>query len=272
MPPQDDEACTTRRDRNNKIPRFTSVDGIEIAYYEWGAAGTLPPVLLHHGFISNATVNWVTPGVVAALSDAGRQVIALDARGHGASGKPHDPSVYGEDKMARDLRQLVDVVGAAQVDLVGYSMGALVALLAASQDARIHRLVVGGIGAGVVDLGGMESRRTRMTAVVAALLAEDPNTITEPVAKSFRAFADRVGGDREALAAQAASAQVRPIPLDQITAPTLVLAGDSDPFAAQPEVLAAAIPTARVLILPGDRLSVVRNRRFAPAIVEFLSS
>src|SRR5260370_37363515 len=142
------------------MPRLSSLDGNKISYQEWGAAGTLPPVLLHHGFLSNATSNWVTPGVVAALSDAGRQVIALDARGHGASGKPHDPSVYGEGKMAQDLRQLVDVAGAAQVDLVGYSMGALVALLAASQDARIHRLVVGGIGAGVLDLGGWESRRT----------------------------------------------------------------------------------------------------------------
>src|ERR1035438_9843763 len=116
----------------------------------WGAAGALPPVFLHHGFIANADINWVRPGIVAALTNAGRQVVALDARGHGSSDKPHDPSYYGEEKMARDLRQLFDSIGAVRVDLVGYSMGAIVSLIAASQDERIRRLVVGGVGSGVV--------------------------------------------------------------------------------------------------------------------------
>lgn len=62
---------------------FTSFDGLEIAYYIWGAAGALPPVVLHHGFIANANVNWVLPGIVLALTNAGRQVVALDARVHG---------------------------------------------------------------------------------------------------------------------------------------------------------------------------------------------
>jgi pimeloyl-ACP methyl ester carboxylesterase len=253
------------------MPQFTSHDGIEIAYYEWGTPGPLPPVLLHHGFISNATSNWVTPGVVRALTDTGRQVVALDARGHGASDKPHDPGRYGEDTMAQDLRQLIDLLGVAQVDLVGYSMGAVVALIAASQDARIRRLVVGGVGGGLVEPGAWDRRRTFMTAVAAALRAADPSTIPDPVAQAFRAFADYVGGDREALAACAAAVHVTDIPLNRITAPTLVIAGDSDPIAARPEVLAAAIPNARVVILPGDHLAVVRNSRFAPAIVEFLA-
>jgi pimeloyl-ACP methyl ester carboxylesterase len=253
------------------MARFTSRDGIEIAYYEWGTPGPLPPVLLHHGFISNAASNWVTPGVVSALTTAGRQVVALDARGHGASDTPHDPGMYGEDKMAQDLRQLIDRLGAAQVDLVGYSMGAIVALIAASQDTRIRRLVVGGVGGGLVEPGAPDRRRALMTAVAAALRTPDPATITDPLAQAFRAFADFVGGDREALAAQAASVHPTQIPLDRITAPTLVIAGDSDPLAVRPEVLAAAIPNARVLILPGDHLGVVRNPRFAPAIVEFLA-
>jgi pimeloyl-ACP methyl ester carboxylesterase len=71
--------------------------------------------------------------------------VALDARGHGASGKPHDPSFYGEEKMAGDLRQLFDLSGTQQVDLVGYSMGANVSLLTASQDTRVRRLMVCGV-------------------------------------------------------------------------------------------------------------------------------
>ncbi len=62
------------------MDRFASFDGVEIAYQTWGTAGELPPVILHHGFIANANVNWVLPGIVTALTNAGRQVVALDAR------------------------------------------------------------------------------------------------------------------------------------------------------------------------------------------------
>ncbi len=254
------------------MDHFTSFDGIEIAYQTWGTAGTLPPVLLHHGFIANANINWVQPGIVAALTDAGRKVVALDARGHGASGKPHDPNFYGEEKMARDLRQLIDIVGVPRIDLVGYSMGAIVSLIAASQDERIRRLVVGGVGAGVVERGGVDTRAISGTALVNAMRVQDPSTITDPTARAFRAYADLVGGDREALAAQAISRHARFIPLNQIKAPTLLITGDNDPLADRPEILASSISDAQTLLLPGDHLTIVKDPRFVSAIVEFLTS
>jgi predicted alpha/beta-fold hydrolase len=141
----------------DKMERFASFDGVEIAYQRWGHAGMLPPVILYHGFIVDANINWVLPGVVTALTNAGLEVVALDARGHGISDKPHDPRFYGEEKMVQDLRRLFDIVGAYRVDLVGYSMGATVSLITAGQDPRIRRLVVGGIGAMVVELGGVDN-------------------------------------------------------------------------------------------------------------------
>jgi pimeloyl-ACP methyl ester carboxylesterase len=92
--PSEDAAAT--QPAESRRDRFESFDGTEIAYQVWGAPGQLPPVLLHHGFVADATVNWVLPGVVAALLQSGREVIAPDARGHGRSGKPHDPARYGE--------------------------------------------------------------------------------------------------------------------------------------------------------------------------------
>ena len=91
-----------------------------------------PTVVLHHGFVADADSNWVATGVVEALIEAGRRVVAPDARGHGRSEKPHDPERYGEDRMARDLAALVELIGEPQVDLVGYSMGAVVSLLFAA--------------------------------------------------------------------------------------------------------------------------------------------
>jgi pimeloyl-ACP methyl ester carboxylesterase len=260
------------------MPHFASADGIDIAYQDWEAdvsaapATTLPPVVLHHGFIADAAVNWVGPGVVAALVRAGRRVVALDARGHGTSGKPHDPSCYGEERMAADLRQLFDLISGAQpMDLVGYSMGAAVALLVSSQDARVRRLVVGGVGAGIVDPEELRGRVTARGAIAAALRAPDASSIHEPRALPFRRLADAVPGtDREALAACAEASFSSHIPFAQITAPTLLLVGEADPLAQQPDVLAAAIPHAELRRIAGDHLSAVTNPAFAPAIVDFL--
>jgi pimeloyl-ACP methyl ester carboxylesterase len=255
------------------VERFTSSDGVEIVYDVWesgGDNGAGPPVVLHHGFSADATVNWVGPGVVDALVTAGHLVVALDARGHGRSGKPHDPEAYGEEVMARDLSTLIDRLDVPSVDLVGYSMGAIVALVAATRDRRVRRLVVGGVGAAAVELGGVDTRVLPTSVLIDALTTDDPAAITDRWGAEFRAFADAVGADRRALAAQAAAVHASPIPLDRITAPTLVLAGHDDPMAARPSVLAEAIPSAEVRILTGDHLAAVGDPAFASSIVEFL--
>lgn len=249
---------------------FESADGLNLAYYEWGD-GDGPPVMLQHGFIATALSNWEMTGIVAALVEAGRRVIAIDARGHGASDKPYDVVFYGEQKMAADISALLDLVGAEQADLVGYSMGGIVALLVASNDSRIRRLVTGGIGASAAELGGFDGRVIAGRALVDGLLVEDTSEIEDPRVMAFRQFADAAGADRQALAAQAQAAHNKPIPLDRITASTLVLAGADDYLASRPEALAAAIPGARWRVLAGDHLTVVRNPEFIDAIVKFLA-
>jgi alpha-beta hydrolase superfamily lysophospholipase len=77
------------RGGEEQMHRFTSFDGTTIAYDHWeGEAG---PVLLHHGFAADARINWVAPGIVDRLQQAGFEVVALDARGHGRSERSHDP-------------------------------------------------------------------------------------------------------------------------------------------------------------------------------------
>jgi pimeloyl-ACP methyl ester carboxylesterase len=250
---------------------FTSSDGLQIAYEDEGSNTSRPPVVLHHGFAASGYLNWVAPGVVGALVSSGRRVVTLDARGHGRSDKPHDTAFYGETKMAADVSTLIDVLGVDEIDLVGYSMGAIVSLIVGSQEPRVRRMVIGGIGAGVVERGGVDTRALKPKELVAALVADDPSTITDRVAKSFRAFADSTGADRLALAAQVASAHRQAIPLDQITAPTLVLVGRDDELAVRPQVLAAAIPGAELLVIDGDHLGAVGKPAFAPAIVEFIN-
>ncbi|WP_394427878.1 alpha/beta fold hydrolase [Streptomyces sp. SGAir0957] len=268
---------------------FRTDDGIRIAYKVYEAcevhevheaceacevhdgAARLPLVLLHHGFIASGRTNWELPGIVDALTRAGRRVATIDARGHGASDKPHDPARYGEARMARDVTALIDLLDEPVYDLVGYSMGAIVALLTASGDRRVRRLVVGGVGAGVVECGGVDTRVIDGQVLQDALRADDPGSVTDATAAGFRAFVDAIGGDRSALAAQAAAAHAEPIALEAITAPALVVAGRDDPLAVRPEALAAALPHATLRTVDGDHLGALRAPEFTSALVEFLN-
>jgi pimeloyl-ACP methyl ester carboxylesterase len=250
---------------------FKTWDDIEIAYQEWGGERTgSTPVVLHHGFVADANANWVAPGVLDALLAAGHRVIAPDARGHGASEKPHDPDRYGEHRMARDLEVLVDVIEAPEIDLVGYSMGAIVSLIYASGGERVRRLVVGGVGSGVIECGGVDRRAVPNESIIEALTAEDISALDAPAA-AFRRLADGLGADRQALVAQASSIFRGDIALDHISAPTLVLAGDADPLAVRPEVLAEAIPVATLRIVSGDHMQAVADPSFTSSIVDFLA-
>src|SRR4051812_43964956 len=120
------------------VGSFTSFDGVEIVYDEWNHAARGVPIVLHHGFAANSVANWTTPGVVDRLLTLCRRIVALDARGHGRSGKPHDIAAYADSAMVKDLRALIDHLGADQVDLIGYSMGAAVSLAAAPDEPRLR--------------------------------------------------------------------------------------------------------------------------------------
>ncbi len=253
------------------MKRFRTWDNLEIAYREWGEGTALPPVVLQHGFVADAEANWVATGIVDALTTAGRKVIAPDARGHGHSEKPHDPASYGEQRMARDLAVLLDTVGASQVDLVGYSMGAIVALILSSEDERVRRLVVGGVGSGVIECGGVDRRAVSNESIIHALTVDDPATLQEPEAQVFRELADALGADCEALVAQAHSVYRGGIALERISAATLILAGEDDPLALRPEVLAEAIPGAMLRIVSGNHIGAIADPRFTQSIVDFLA-
>jgi pimeloyl-ACP methyl ester carboxylesterase len=191
--------------------RLMASDGVSLAWEQWGDENAGPPVVLCHGFGINIEVNWVLPGVVNALVAAGRRVVGLHARGHGDSDKPHDSRFYGEDRMALDVSELIDSLGVGEVDLVGYSMGSVVALIVASRDRRVRRLVAGGVGESVVELGGIDTRVLPGEAVVAALLSEDPAAIAHPGAKGIRDFTDMAGGDRRALTRKFARSSTSPL-------------------------------------------------------------
>lgn len=249
---------------------FATPDGLEHAWYELGDAGAHgPAIVLQHGFSATTWHEWVEPGIADAIAGLGRRVIGLDARGHGRSTPSHDPAHYGENRMAGDVMALADHLGLERYDFVGYSMGGVVGLRLAAQEQRLRRLVVAGIGEAAALLGGVD-RRVLDTAVLAAgLRAEDPAGFP-PIVRAFRqGILDR-GNDPLALAAHADSVARDPIPLDRIRAPSLLIAGDADPLAVNPGVLAAAIPRCRLVIVPGDHVAARLCPQFTEAVLGFL--
>jgi pimeloyl-ACP methyl ester carboxylesterase len=250
------------------MERFASFDGAGIAYT---VAGIGPDVVLLHGFAADHQVNWVGPGVVDALVGAGRRVIALDARGHGQSDKPHDPAAYENDAMVRDARALLDHLGVERVDVVGYSMGALVSTRLVPDEPRARSCVLGGIGGRVRGSRGFSDERRALLAD--ALETDDVAGIADASARGFRAFADSTGADRLALAAiQRAATPIAKTRLDAINVPTMVIAGDKDDLAGSPQALADRIPGAIARVIKGTHLGAVADPAFPASIVEFVTS
>jgi pimeloyl-ACP methyl ester carboxylesterase len=165
------------------------------------------------------------------------------------------------------VQHLFDHLGRPAYDVVGYSMGSVVASRLVTRDRRVRSLVLGGVGAGLLG-----QRPPRLGSAIAdALLAEDPATVTGTVPRAFRRFADSTGADRAALAAiQSAPRFVGEADVESIAVPTLVLTGDRDTMAGDPGALAERIPGARALVVHGDHLSAVRDPAFIGSILEFL--
>ncbi len=240
-------------------------DGIQIAYEELGEGD---PVLLIHGFASNAQTNWRNTGWITFLASQGFRAIALDNRGHGASQKLYSAEAYSGPKMVEDARLLLDHLHIGRGDIIGYSMGArIAAFLALAHPERVRRVVLAGLGANMIH--GVGDPRP----IAAALLAGDVSEVSDPNARAFRVFADQTESDRRALAAciMASRDRIPAAELGALTVPALVAVGAEDAIAGPAQPLADAIPGAKVLNIPGrDHMKAVGDRVFKEGVLEFL--
>jgi pimeloyl-ACP methyl ester carboxylesterase len=244
--------------------RIAKLEDAEIAYLDEGQGEIC---VLIHGFGSNAVVNWASTSWIATLTGAGRRVVAFDNRGHGRSSKFYDPACYRAETMAGDALALMDRLGIERADVIGYSMGGRIGAAAGlAAPGRVRSLVMGGIGASLVE-GNSRAEE------IAAALEADVATGRTGAGATYRRFAERTGSDLKALAA-CMRGQLRGVSLQSLaglTMPVLIATGAADEVAGNPELLAAAIPGAEVLSIPGrDHMLATGDPLFKRRVLDFL--
>jgi pimeloyl-ACP methyl ester carboxylesterase len=245
------------------MPRFDH-DGVEIAYLDEGEG---EPIVLIHGFASNAAVNWVNPGWFTALE--GRRVIALDNRGHGASTKLYDPAAYHSAIMASDVVALLDHLALGRADIMGYSMGArITAFLALQNPQRVRGVIFGGLGIHMIDGGLPEG-------VAEALEAPSADAVADPKARLFRVFAEQTKSDLRALAAclRGSRQTLTSAQIGAVSVPALVAVGSLDAIGGSATALAALLPAGAALEVPGrDHMTAVGDKVFKRGVLAFLAA
>ena len=250
-------------------PQHFDSQGIDIAYLDSGAGSAKTPVLLIHGFASNAQINWVGPSWFQTLQTAGYRVVAIDNRGHGHSAKLYNLEDYSAAIMAEDAKHLLDHVGIAKANVIGYSMGARIAtFLALAHPDRVAKLVIGGLGYNMI-------RGMAGTGPIAhALEAESLQDVTNPTARTFRLFAEQTKSDLKALAAciRSSRAPLTAEMVAKISCPVLVAVGEQDVIAGSPDELARLIPGATAFTIPNrDHMKATGDKAFKDVVLNFFA-
>lgn len=243
---------------------FPGFGGAELALHRVGQGR---PVILLHGLFSDAAVNWIRFGHAQKLADAGFEAIMPDLRAHGASAKPHEAAAYPKDVLVRDLFALIEDLSFVDYDLVGFSLGSRTAARGVIAGLTPRRLVLAGMG-----LEGLAGWNRRAAFFIDAIDRFDAVKHGDPafMAVSFMKTqkVDRVAA-RHLLQSVG---DTEPAELARIAMPTLVLCGENDRDNGDPHALAAALPDASFVEVPGTHMSSVTEGALGTAIAEFLAA
>ena len=242
---------------------FQAIDGVEIA---WRETGQGRPLLLIHGFMSEADTNWIKYGHAAALANAGYRVIMPDLRAHGLSAKPHDPAHYPRDILADDQFALLAHLGLTDYDLGGYSLGGRTVSRMLARGAAPGKAIISGMGLeGLTQTG---NRGTHFRHVFDNLGQHEKGS----AAWMAEAFLKTTGGDPVAL--RHILDTFVDTPADEIASwilPVAVICGEQDDDNGSAADLAALLQHGKLFTVPGNHMSAVTKAELGQAFVAALT-
>jgi pimeloyl-ACP methyl ester carboxylesterase len=242
---------------------FKSFSQVNIS---WKETGEGRPLLLIHGYFSEAETNWIKYGHADALAKAGYRVIMPDLRAHGLSGKPHDPASYPPDILADDQFALLEHLGIIDYDLGGYSLGGRTVARMLARGAKPGRAIISGMG-----LEGLTQTAKRSGHFKHVLDNLGQHERGSP-AFMAEAFLKTTGGDPVALRlildsfVDTTEAQLR-----SIEVPVAVICGAEDQDNGSASDLAAILPLGRLFEVPGNHMSAVVKPDLGAAMVTALT-
>jgi 2-succinyl-6-hydroxy-2,4-cyclohexadiene-1-carboxylate synthase len=241
---------------------------IDGASYEVRTGGGGRPLLLIHGF-TGRSADWA-PFLPALQKVAA--TITVDLLGHGDSDSPEEPARHAIERQAADIAAILRRLGAAPAAVVGYSLGARVALrMAVSSGGVVARMLLESPSAGIEDPLDRAARREADEQLAHILERGGIGPFVErwenmPVFASERAMpadrrarlhAARLNNRPEGLAASlrgAGQGSMEPLHsrLHTIAAQTLIVAGELDETGRQrAEAVEAGVVNARLAIVQG---------------------
>ena len=247
---------------------YVSNHGIGIHYTVEGKG---PPLVLQHG-LGLSLEAWHQTGYVDALKND-YQLILIDARGHGASSRPHDPDAYRLALRAGDVVAVLDDLSLAKAHFFGYSMGGWIGWgLAKYAPERFHSLIIGGscpYGNAPQGVSFVELFQAGMDVFLSAM---------KPMfGKRYTPELEAMGlaNDLEALAASMSVDEQIDFEalLPNVTVPCLLFGGEMDPFYAGADECSKRMPNAVFVSLPGlDHIEALnRTDLVLPHVREFLA-
>lgn len=243
--------------------RFAAPDGVELAWTEMGQGR---PVLLIHGYFSNAFTNWIRYGHAERIAAKGFRVIMPDLRGHGLSGKPYDPAAYPPDILMRDGMALIAHLGLTDYDLGGYSLGGRTAMRMLVNGAKPRRAILCGMGlAGLTDTRGRGEYFRHVLTNLGSFERGSSEWLTE-------AFLKTTKGDPEALLLILQTfVDTSEAEIAAIQAETLVVTGVDDDDNGSGEAVAELLPHGSFQSIPGNHMSAVVQPELGETIADFLA-
>ncbi|MEO6579706.1 MAG: alpha/beta hydrolase [Sphingomicrobium sp.] len=246
------------------IQRWAASDGVPLAYRELGEGRA---VVLAHGLFSDGVTNWIKFGAASRLAEAGFRVIMPDLRAHGLSGKPHDPALYSDGILARDLRELVAHLGLRDYDLGGFSLGSRTAVQAVGEGLTPRRAILAGMG-----LEGLAGWLRRKHFFLDAIANVETSSRGDPHWLAIQ-FMKTMNVDTEAAKLLLPTfTDAKTEWLAAFAMPTLVLCGADDHDNGSAPNLASSLPNATYVEVPGTHMSSVTKAEFGEAIAAFLTS
>ncbi|MDW7693930.1 alpha/beta hydrolase [Flammeovirgaceae bacterium SG7u.111] len=259
-------ACSTSKEKRQdqieekkKWKTFSSFDNTTIALTDEGKGS---PVMLLHGFISNGS-SWNNAALKQELLNAGYRVIVPDLRGNGNSDKPHTPEAYANNAETKDLLALADHLQLETYTAIGYSRGSIVLAKLLTQEKRIKKAVIGGMG---LDFTNPDWDRRIMFAE--AFGGEAP---LSDITREAVEYATSIGADLKVLSLLQHHQPVTSITeLKAIETPTLIIAGDLDKDNGDPAELQQYLPNSQLAIVPGDHNNTYKGEEFAKKVLKFL--